>query len=380
MAAGVAPAAANLANRRPAPYGQPNRGPRRALAVPSRRPARPTIRDVADLAGVALGSASRVINGHANVGEDVRDKVLRAIAQLGYQPNSAAQSMRTRATGLVACVVPDIQNPLYAAVLGAAEAALSEADYTMLAAGTGWSSERELKLIETFGRRRVDGVIAVTTDEGNPALHAAYAAMGAPLVLLEREAPIPLAGMVASDQAQSLHAATTMLLDLGHRRIALMTSPQHNRSGRERVTGYRAAFTERDLPVDEDLVFGEAQTAEAAHHATRAALGRRHAPTAIITAGDRSLGGVLRAIRESGRRIPRDISVVSWGDGDLAQLVDPPITAIRYDANEIGTEAVRILLAVLKGDGAVPPGQRLLVPTELILRGSCAAPPGDAPS
>lgn len=341
---------------------------------PIRKQARPTIRDVAELAEVALGTVSRVINGHANVGADVQAKVRRAISELGYQPNSAAQSMRTQATRMVACVVPDIQNPLYAAVLGAAEAAFSEAGYALLVAGTAWSTERELSLVETLGRRRVDGVIAVTTDERNPALQAAYAALQAPLVLVEREMPIPLAGIVVTDQARSLRDATAMLLDLGHRRIALMAPPIHNRSGRERITGYRAAFAERGLAVNERLLFDEAAAAGTAQQVTRALLARRQAPTAIITAGDRSLGGVLRALREAGRRIPQDISVVSWGDGDLPQLMDPPITAIRYDAGEIGAQAARLLLTALEGGALAPGSRRRLLMAELVMRGSCAAP------
>lgn len=336
---------------------------------------RPTIRHVAELAEVALGTVSRVINGHGNVGAAVRARVQQAIAELGYQPNFAAQSIRTQSTRMVACVVPDIQNPLYAAVLGAAEAALSEAGYTLLVAGTGWDAARELRLIGMLGSRRVDGVIAVTSDEGSLTLQAAYAALHAPLVLVEREMPIPLAGIVATDQAGSLRGATAMLLDLGHRRVALMTSPVQNRSGRERVAGYRAAFAERGLAVDEQLLFVEAQAADAVQRTTRALLGRRQAPTALISAGDRSLGGVLRALREAGRRIPQDISVVSWGDGDLAQLMDPPITAIRYDAREIGLEAARLLLAALQDSTSAVAGQRRLVPAELILRSS-SAPPG----
>jgi LacI family transcriptional regulator len=347
---------------------------RETVNGPTIKQARPTIRDVAERAEVALGTVSRVINGYGNVGAAVRAKVQQAIYELGYEPNTAAQSIRTQATRMVACVIPDIQNPLYAAVLGAAEAVFSEAGYTLLVAGTSWDTERELRLVGTLSRRRVDGVIAVTADEGSTDLQAAYAGLRAPLVLVEREMPIPLAGIVATDQAGSLRDATAMLLDLGHRRIALMTSPVHNRSGRERVSGYRAAFAERGLIVDEQLLFVEAQSANAVQRATYALLAGRQKPTALISAGDRSLGGVLRALRESGRLIPRDLSVVSWGDGDLAQLMNPPITAIRYDAQQIGQEAARLLLAALQDGEAAAAGQRRLVPAELILRGSSGPP------
>ena len=333
-----------------------------------RRPARPTIRDVADRADVALGTVSRVLNGFSNVGADVQDRVRQAIAELGYQPNLSARSMRTQATGLVACVVPDIQNPLYAAVLGAAEATLSAAGYTLLVVSSGWQVAQELTLVEALARRRVDGVVAVPTDESDVALQTAYAALGVPIVLVEREMPMPFAGLVATDQSGSMRMATGMLLDLGHRRVALMSSPAYNRSGRERVAGYRAAHEERGVTMDPALLFDEGQVAEVVRRGAAALLSLASPPTALITAGDRSLGDVLRALRNFGRRIPDDISVISWGDGDLAELFSPPISAIRYDAGEIGREAARMLLDALRGDHAT---HRRLVRAELVMRQSC---------
>jgi len=336
---------------------------------------RPTIRDVANLAEVATGTVSRVVNGHSNVAAEIQDRVRHAIAQLGYRPSSAARSMRTRATRLIACLLPDIRNPLYADVLSAAETVLSEAGYTLIVAGTAEDPERELQLIDTFARHRVDGVIAVPTHEKRRDLHAAYRALHTPIVMLERNMPIPLVGTVATDQARSVHAATSLLLDLGHRRIALLTSPVHNRSGRERANGFRAAFADRGLRPDETLIHDDALPASATEAALHTMLRQKNGVTAVITAGDRSLGGALRAIRATGRRIPQDISVIAWGDGDLAQLATPAVTAIRYDAIESGREAARLLLSALGND--VPPSRtrRVLLPAELVIRESCAAPP-----
>lgn len=335
---------------------------------------RPTIQDVARQAGVALGTVSRVINGHANVGADVRARVLQAIAALGYQPNSAAQSMRTRATRLIGCLVPDIRNPLYASVLGAAEAVLSPAGYMLLVAGTGEDAARELQLIQAFARYRVDGMLAVPADERRDDLQAAYRALRTPIVLLERDLPLPLSGIVATDQASSIQAATAMLLDLGHRRIALLTSPAFNRSGRERISGYRAAFAERGLAMDEALVHQAGQSTEAAQALLQPLLSGPDRVTAVITGGDRTLGGVLRAIREARRRIPADVSVVAWGDSDLAEFADPPLTVIRYDAAQTGREAGRILLDALAEPERKRRPRRMLVPAELVMRASCARP------
>lgn len=331
-----------------------------------------TANDVAQEAGVSLGTVSRVVNGAPTVTEAVRERVLVAIEKLGWVPNVSARGMRGVPVRMVGFVFSDIRNPLYSHMVKGAEDVLGEKGYMLVVSSTDGKPEREVALIQLLTQRRADGMLLTVEEETNPALIQAIERAGVPFVMVERDLALPL-DSVGADHLHGTYQATRYLLSLGHRRIALVSGGRHNRVGRDRLAGYTRAHEEAGVPVDPALVHMENFASEYGFRETQALLGMTQAPTAIISAGLHLLSGVLEAIRMRGKDIPGDISLIASNDTDLARLATPAITAIRYDAYALGREAALQLLRRIDGeaaDGAV----RIEVPTEFVLRSSCAAP------
>jgi LacI family transcriptional regulator len=346
--------------------------PRRLSKQRRRVPGRPcTIKDVAREARVSAGTVSRVTSGNPTVQPQIRARVAAAIEKLGYRPSAAAQSMRTAATKLIGCIVSDFSNPLYSAILRSAESVLSAQGYTLIIASSDDRVDREIALFETFARRRVDGVIAVLSDERDAALLRTIETAGFPVLFLERE-PQLRGDMIATDHAGGMRKAVDYLISLGHRRIALVTGSTQTRSGRDRAAGYLAAHDAAGIPVDDALLRCESLTTAFAFSDTQRLFSRPDAPTAIIAGGNLMLAGVLRALKIVGRSIPGDVSVVSSGETELAELASPPVTVIRWDLAAFGAEAARLVLQRVRDAAAAP--RRVVVPCELLLRNSCAPP------
>lgn len=335
---------------------------------------RVTVHDVARAAGVAIATVSRVANGVPTVAEDVRVRVQAAIDELGWKPSVAAQSMRGVSARMIGFIFSDIRNPIYSAMVKGAEGILSEHGYMIMVASSDGSSERELALLDLFRQRGADGVIFAVQDESNGKVLANIRSGNLPVVLLERELDAPV-NAVGADHLSGTRRAAEYLISLGHRRIAMITGGSGTRVARDRLLGLQQAHDQASLTVDPQLLRLDSFSTEYAYREMQMLLSLPEPPTAAIVLGMPLLSGVLPAIRISNRRIPEDISLIASNDSELAQLATPPVSVIRYDAHALGNEAARILLRQLKGE--VPPDRiRIQIPTELVLRGSCAPPGG----
>lgn len=332
----------------------------------------PTIRDVAQAARVAIGTVSRVLNGHKSVSEDVRRRVLKAVEKLNYEPDRVAQSMRLGVTRTVACATRDISIPGLASVVNAAEDVLRSYGYTLLLAITDERKERELDLLRMFQQRRVDAIIMTTSSEEDAELCRHIKQLTIPVVLLDRDLP-PELDAVTLDHRRGIRAATEYLLGLGHTRIALLTGRPSTRPARERIAGFNDALTGVGKHAHQGTVRTGGFSAEFGFREASSLLSAATRPTAIIAGGMGMLAGVLQAIRVHGLSIPDDISVVAGADTDLAALATPPITAVRWSGTDEGRMAVQLLLNRLGGNRKGP-AQRVMLSTELITRASCAPP------
>ncbi len=337
-----------------------------------------TIKDVANMAGVSIGTASRVINGHANVDPGIQRRVKQAIASLEYEPNVFAQSMRSRTSRTVGIMVPDITVPSLASFVRAAQDTLRLAGYTLLIACTENRRDLEIEMLSLLEARRVDGVIMTLSSEHATDLLAAFNASRLPVVLLDREVADGSADMMMIAHAEGFSQATGYLLELGHRRIGIITGSNDVHPGRDRMRGYEAAYTRLKLSPPPDLMRRNGFSSEAAFIETSNMLGQPNPPTAILAGGINSLGGVLRAIQSRKLRIPEDISVIGGSDSDLSLLSTPPISVVRTDFAELGRTGTRLLLDRIAGDDSAP--RRIIFSTDFIIRASCAAPKrnGDA--
>jgi len=265
---------------------------------------RPTIRDVALRAGVSIGTASRALNRAGRVSQAAIAAVQAAADALGYEPDAIAQSMRTRSTGVVGLLVSDLSNPLYARIVNAVEARLQRDGCALLLANTHNDAARERTMIDFFRRRRVDGIILAPCQNERPELFEGLSAHGLPAVALDRDFHAAGSG-VHVDHFHGALQATRYLLDLGHRRIALMTPGQAVRPGRERIAGFRAAYAERGLQPEPRLVRAEPSAMQFAFSETLALLSGAERPTAFVCLGTRILSGVLQGFAMPASPRPR---------------------------------------------------------------------------
>ena len=334
------------------------------------RPKHATIRDVARLSGVSVGTVSRSINAPGSVRPDTFAKVEAAIRTLGFQPDSRAQDMRRGRTMTIGFVVDDIANPLHAVTFKAADAEMRERGFSLYLVNTNGRARAEADAIDMLQRGRADGVIMTINSEKDAQTVKRIEGLRIPSVLLDRDLPFETDAVV-SDHATGMRQAADYLIELGHKRIALITGGAEIRPGRERIRGFKEAFERRGLAVPEDLIRSQSLSVDFGFREASALLRSAKRPTAIIAAGNRILVGVLRAVQQSGVSIPNELSLIGCDQTDLARLYPGPITLIERDIEEIGRTAAQLLLERLGGDGERPP-QRISFPTRLILGGSCA--------
>src|SRR5215212_2802694 len=328
---------------------------------------RPTIYDVARLAGVSTATVSRALNGTGQIAPSTRATIEAAVDQLGYRPNTIARSLVTKSTQTIALLLPDISNPFYAALVsGIQEAALGHG-HTMLLCTTESDAEREEHYLRVLRAKQVDGALVDGLVLPSDRI-ARFVEEGFPIVCLDRDIDSRSIPLVQVDNRAGGRLATEHLLALGHTRIAHVTGAGELGISDERLAGYRDALTGAGLPVDFQLVEEGRFTDDGGHDAARRLLEREPGVTAIFAANDLSALGVLNAVAEAGKRVPDDVSVVGFDDLHLSAYTAPPLTTIRQPAVEIATLATEILIGLTKGR-EVEEMRHLLEP-ELVVRAS----------
>ena len=333
---------------------------------------RPTMRHVAALAGVGVKTVSRVINGEPNVSAATIAKVTAAARTLDYQPDLHAGNLRradgrTRTLGLL---VGSVDNPFAGAVHRAVEDAALEHGVAVFASSLDDDPDREQEAVNAFLRRRVDGLILTTVSESQAYL-APELRRGTPVVFVDREPAGITSDAVVSDNADGAALATRHLLEQGHRRLAYLGDRHLIQTARERrrgraPRGSRVGVATRDVPVVEGL-----HDEESARAATIALFDSPTPPTAIFSAQNLVTIGVIRGLRELGRH--HDVALVGFDEVPLGDLLEPGVTVVAQNPQEIGRMAAERVFARLEGDHS--PAVRTIVPTRLIERGSGEIPP-----
>ncbi|WP_432970396.1 LacI family DNA-binding transcriptional regulator [Dactylosporangium sp. CA-233914] len=308
-----------------------------------------TIRDVAVQAGVALSSVSRVLSGHPDVSAAMRAKVEKAVADLGYEPDLLAQSMRSGSTKTIGFVLRDISNPLFANIARACEQELRRAGFSMLITSSDGHLDVEARNLTLLRRRRVDGVIVSLVSERAESTRAALAALSSPVVLLDREVEELPAAAVLCDHFAGVHRAVGELLARGHRRIGLITGPLNVRSSRERLRGYEAAHTDIGAAVDRSLIATDSFDADFAKAEVIRLLSRNPEPTALVTGGISTTAGALQGLRQLRRSVGSDIALVTLDEWPMFDVLAPDLSSVSRDSGEMGTAAARLMLDMLRG-------------------------------
>jgi DNA-binding LacI/PurR family transcriptional regulator len=333
---------------------------------------RATIRDVAARAGVSTVTVSRVVNEPALVRRQTRERVEAAMRALGYVPNAAARSMRTNLTRSIGCLVPDLVNFPNAAIAQAAERHLAAAGYALLLASSDYDAAAEARAIAALHAQRVDALMLYVSDETAPAVREAVSRLDIPHLVLDRRLPGD-ADRLLSDHATAMRQAVRYLVGLGHRRLALIVPALNIRPVDERARGFREAAADLGLAAAEQTVLAVAPDDAERLRAAHELLGCEHRPTAVLADGSRQVRALLAAARQRGLAIPDDLSVIGIDAADIATVTTPELTTIARDYAAIGRLAAGLLLERLAEPRAAR--RRLVLDSEVVLRGSCARPP-----
>ena len=318
-------------------------------------PARPRMVDVARVAGVSQKSVSNVLGGYEHVSPELRAKVERAVALLGYVPNSAARTLRTGRTGVIAVAVPNLSAPYFAELASHLTDAAEERGFTILIDETDGDEDREALIARGLRHQVIDGLV-LSPLAMDPASIAA-AARNIPMVLLgERELPASV-DHVAIDNVTAAREATEHLLGLGRRRIATVGGPLDDvtSTGSLRLRGYRAALANAGIREEGIVVPTRRLLRHNGVEAAERLLDASQPPDAVFCFSDMLAFGVMHALRMRGVRVPDDIAVVGFDDVVEAAYSNPTLTSVHLDRQRIARAALDILVGRLDGSGMSDP-------------------------
>jgi LacI family transcriptional regulator len=328
---------------------------------------RATIRDVAALAGVGIKTVSRVINEEANVSDQMRERVERAISALNFQPNLGAGTLRRgdRRTLTVGLLLDAVDNPFSAAINRAVEVVASARDTAVFAASFGNDPARERSLVNTFTRRRVDGLILTTISPDHGYLQVERE-QGTPIVFVDRPPVGLLADAVVTDNADAARTATRHLIQRGHRRIAFLGDHLTISTAVERRRGFESAMQEAGLSPDLAWNVSGDHVDQSAMSAVTELLALADPPSAVFSSQNLVTIGAVRALHLAGRQ--HEVALIGFDDLVLADVIRPALTVMAQDPVRMGTLAAQRMFARLDGDSS--PERTFVVPATLITRGS----------
>lgn len=339
-----------------------------------------TIRDVAERASVSLGTVSNVLNRPDMVAEDTRERVLKAIDEIGFIRNSAARQMRGARSTAIGLVVLDIDNPFFTEVARGVEDAATEVDHLVIlcnSAGIQSREDRQLRLLE---EQRVAGVLMTPVAKNPSRLYREIRGRGTPIVLLDRRSSRKDQCSVAVDDISGGRMAAEHLAMAGHRRIGLINGPHTITQCAERREGFLAGLNEHGVRVTKghDCEM-DAMTIKAGDEAAHRLLAQAKRPTALFCANDLLAIGAEHAVLASGMNVPDDVAIIGYDDVPFAAMSFVPLTSVRQPAYDLGYRAAKLLLDEASA-GTAHRHEHIVFRPELIARASTASEVGGQPA
>jgi LacI family transcriptional regulator len=333
----------------------------------------PSIYEVASSAGVSVATVSRVLNGKGPVSADARDRVLQAVKVLGYVPHSAARSLSTRRTMNIGVLLPDVYGAFFSEIVRGIDLAARAAGYHVLVSGSHSDLAETTAVLQAL-HGRIDGLILLTAGIGGQWLRNTLPSR-LPVVLLHNSEAGGDHDSIRIDNRFGARLAADHLLDLGHRRIALICGPPENTDAEERLRGFREALAARGLAADPDLELPGDFAEESGFRAGERLADRQVLPTAVFAANDAMAIGCLAALRGRGLRVPGDVSLVGFDDIPIVRYLTPALTTVHVPIAEIGGRALQRLVDVLQGGDEIAKQNDVVTPL-LAVRASTGAVPG----
>lgn len=327
-----------------------------------------TMGDVARIAGVSASTVSHVLNGTRKVNTATRLRVEAAIAQTGYRRNGVARSLAAGRTHTVGLSISALTNPYFGSLVHAVERALSDAGYVLIVGDSHDDVTSEQRVTGSLLDRQVDGMIVAPAAGSERVTLPEITGTGTPLVLIDRGVDAGC-DQVGPENFSSTRSLTAHLLELGHRRIAVVRGLAGISSTIERFDGYCAALTDHGVPVDPALVVDGESNTDVAEREVHTLMARADRPSALVSLNNAMTIGTLKALRSLGLSIPGDVAFSCYDDFEWSDLFEPRLTAAAQDVETIGVTAVELLLRRMRGNDDPP--QQIRVPTSFHHRNSC---------
>jgi DNA-binding LacI/PurR family transcriptional regulator len=338
-----------------------------------------TIKEIAQRAGVSIGTVSNVLNELATVRKDSRERVLEAINALGYEPSLLGRALRKDKTNMIVMIVPDITNPFFPGIVRGAEDIAFRNGFRVVLCNSDNDVAKEATYIREMRTYRPSGLIIVPANLSRVMDEAkVYLKAGSSVVYVDRIPPNWRGDCVSTCHEDGAYAATEYLISMGHRRIATITGPLASPSAKARLAGFQRAMVEARLKVDPTYVREAAEYLKTAGHNLAAELLRlKRRPTAIFAGNDLLAFGALAAIREAGMHCPQDVSVVGFDNLDDGDDVVPSLSTVDQFVYQLGATAAQIVIERTRGDKSG--ARRIVLAPKLRVKESSSFPPGAKP-
>ena len=341
---------------------------------PPSRSGRPTIRDVARLAGVSIGTVSAVINDRGLASPRTRRQVASCIAELGFEPSNAARTLTRQRSSSIGLIVPDLNNPFFAVVAEGVQRGAAESDVLMVLCITSASADQEDYYARVLRAQRLDGIVYLSAS-GLPSPSLLQLATKGLVVFVDERLPGIDAPFVSAQNRTGARAVAQHVLSAGHRKLAIIGGPSNLWTSEQRNAGYREAIAGAGLDPDRvEHAAGDYSERAGYEIASRLlSVDQDARQSVLLCANDLMAMGVIRLCREVGLRVPEEVSVTGFDDISFSQCLDPPLTTVAQPGREMGIAAARLLLHVIGTRPTAPAHTEFA--TTVQLRGSVAKVP-----
>ena len=331
-----------------------------------------TIKDVARLSGVSPMTVSRVINDSERVSPETRRRVEEAISKLGYVPSRLARGLSRQRTGTLALIVPDVANPFFTLIVRGAEDSARRAGYRVILCDTRADLTVEREVIEEMIAHRVEGILIAPVSDRSRGHLRRLDSFGVPYVLVDRTVAGVDSDVILGENTEGARQLVDHLIELGHRRIAMIVESDEVSTARDRRRGYEAALTAAGIPLDPELLVYTTVDPSGGVVGMRRLLELEERPTAVFTVNNLVALGAIETARAAGLAVPDDIALVCFDDIEYVSRLYPFLTVMEQPAETFGTLGTQLLLERIDGRGSER-RHVVVLPGEFIVRKSCGA-------